>query len=699
MPCKPLVKFALIFGILLNTTQIEAQYSIALSEYMPINLNSRANLDLQFAPWIELQNIKNIDMQLERYSLLFVSKNNTKLVQLPEFNLFAGGVVTVWIANSSELFIPITSELQILVDQFTGTEDVYIVDNQSFEKVDSIILPTSLEDGMVAGKSAFGQDKTHIYSIDFATFETSTTYLANFQNISPKAGFPPADSDPNACVSFKGKLWIFGGWNLDSATGNFGSKSYIWNSNDGTKWTLINTNIPFSHYSSFIAFNDTMWVYTNFTIFSSTDGINWDNRGETPYPFFGERCIMKVVGEKIYYIGGNKSGFSLDGINFTFSENTVPERFWGSLQYIGEQLFFFGGQNIETEIYYNDCWTSTDGLNWQIVTPTAEWPARKWFMSDSFLGCIWVFGGYNANNLNEGKTANMNDIWYSKNGIDWLPYSPLHSFGIRHASYHTQKDDKFWIFGGFDNYEKHGFYNDVWTFEPKSLFLKDGAFPSLSESWTYAPLGKGPSPKNLDSIENSNFYISGHVTNFPIPQKLTGKNNQLFIGNGFDSASSTFTNEFLSNLPIYVSPGSSIIFRNISSFPEFTTLKNSSLVFDDCQNLKMPYRGYWNLGIKHSKIGFFPNISVRGNLLMEDLNLPKLQNGVNIELFGNLSIGNFPVGLRDVKILGANKNDQIISTIYPDKIVEIDKLILQKPSGNFILNGQIKILESLKVEN
>ncbi|MFC1838664.1 metallophosphoesterase [Thermodesulfobacteriota bacterium] len=109
----------------------------------------------------------------------------------------------------------------------------------------------------------------------------------------------------------------------------------------------------------------------------------------------------------------------------------------------------------------NDVWYSTDGINWIQATESASWPGRLQHSSVVYDGKMWVMGGYQ---YSDGTFTQMNDVWYSYDGINWT--CATNSAGWDARSGHTSivYDGKMWVMGG-----KHRIGNsyysrrDVWS--------------------------------------------------------------------------------------------------------------------------------------------------------------------------------------------------------------------------------------------
>ncbi|MDD2716659.1 MAG: hypothetical protein PHW04_12275 [Candidatus Wallbacteria bacterium] len=133
------------------------------------------------------------------------------------------------------------------------------------------------------------------------------------------------------------------------------------------------------------------------------------------------------------------------------------------------KLWMTGG--FDNGTYYNDVWSSDNGISWTQVTPNAGWAGRYGHSSVVFDNKMWVFGGYVAASPNY-----TNDVWYSVDGTNWIQATANAGWAIRYYQTSVVFDNKMWVMGGWG----YGptYYNDVW-------YSTDGI------SWTQASANAG----------------------------------------------------------------------------------------------------------------------------------------------------------------------------------------------------------------
>ncbi len=310
-------------------------------------------------------------------------------------------------------------------------------------------------------------------------------------NITMKAPF--AVRDGAGALVYKNKLWLLGGWNP-------GDKKHfpricnneVWNSTDGLHWNLIKQNTYDKNYdplkdwegrhtAGYVVYKDQMWIvggdanqghYQN-DVWNSSDGKSWNRLSPKDVPW-APRALHYTLAfkDKIWVIGGQtmpafgpaKEIFyrdlwnTTDGIQWKKVEPKEP--YWSARGMIGgnvvfkDRMWILGGGTYDTPTtpkrnYYNDVWSSADGINWKQHTKAAPWYPRQYHDVAVFDGRMWVMEGYNA------KGGNRNDVWHSDDGVNWheLPDTP---WKARHAASVFVYDNGLWMVTG------NNFESDVW---------------------------------------------------------------------------------------------------------------------------------------------------------------------------------------------------------------------------------------------
>ena len=234
-------------------------------------------------------------------------------------------------------------------------------------------------------------------------------------------------------VVYKGKMWIVGG---DGNQGHY--QNDVWNSADGKTWTLVNKDRPVPwgprvlHYT--FVFKDKIWVIGGQTIppiapeeeifhrdiWTTTDGVKW-NRVQPVEPYWAQRGMIGgsvVFKDRVWILGGG-----------TYDTPKVPRR-----------------------KYYNDVWSSADGVHWKRHIENAAWPPRSYHDVAVFDGRMWVLEGHHM------KGGNRKDVWHSADGVTWheLPDTP---WKPRHAASVFVYDKALWMVSG------NNMQRDVWKLD------------------------------------------------------------------------------------------------------------------------------------------------------------------------------------------------------------------------------------------
>ena len=312
--------------------------------------------------------------------------------------------------------------------------------------------------------------------------------------VTNKAAFAPRDGA--GALVFGGKMWLLGGWNPgDKAHFPRICNNEVWNSADGGTWTLVkpNTFLDSSfdpaadwegrHTAGYVVYKGKMWIiggdvnqrHYQGDVWNSTDGKTWTwvNKGR-PVPW-GPRALhyTLVFRDKIWVIGGQTMpAFSpadelfyrdiwtiTDGVEWSRVEPAEP--YWSARGMIGgsvvfkDEIWILGGGTYDTpktptRNFYNDVWSSSDGVRWKRHLESAPWEPRQYHDVAAFDDRMWAMEGYYK--------SNRNDVWYSSDGVHWheLPGTP---WKPRHAASVFVHDNALWMVAG-NNME-----SDVWKLQ------------------------------------------------------------------------------------------------------------------------------------------------------------------------------------------------------------------------------------------
>ncbi|MGI6208873.1 MAG: hypothetical protein ACOYEW_11765 [Anaerolineae bacterium] len=300
--------------------------------------------------------------------------------------------------------------------------------------------------------------------------------------VNEQAAFAPRDGA--GALSFRGRMWLLGGWNpRDKVHFPHICNSEVWSSADGREWQLEAEKAPWEgrHTAGYAVHRGRMWIiggdanqghYQN-DVWSSEDGVHWDLvcdrvpwadrvlhytvvHDDHLWVIGGQSMPIKVPGPDIFY---NDVWCSQDGVNW---ERVLEHAPWPARGMIGGsavkdgRIWLLGGGTYDTPTirsrkFYNDVWSSADGVHWQQHLESALWHPRQYHEVAVWDGRLWVLEGYDGH-------SNRNDVYYSADGIHWheLPSTP---WAPRHAASVFVHNDALWMVAG------NNMTSDVWRLE------------------------------------------------------------------------------------------------------------------------------------------------------------------------------------------------------------------------------------------
>ncbi len=127
------------------------------------------------------------------------------------------------------------------------------------------------------------------------------------------------------------------------------------------------------------------------------------------------------------------------------------------------QLWILGGWYDSFSAPPRDVWSSEDGVTWKEVLHEAPWKYSDLPMATEFRDQLWLMGGWYNGRL-EGHGA-TNEVWSTENGTEWKLVTPSAGWTPRLAAGLVSFQDKLWIAGGTENYyfgDERSLKNDVW---------------------------------------------------------------------------------------------------------------------------------------------------------------------------------------------------------------------------------------------
>ncbi len=304
--------------------------------------------------------------------------------------------------------------------------------------------------------------KYTFYCVIFINSFTVSAQKYEWSRISERTQFSPRDSSPDACLVFNGKYFVLGGWRFNGT--EWKSYSDVWESEDGVNWQLLNSSPPYSHYSSFVVFNRKIWAFSERSYYSD-DGKEW-KEVTTSIPMEVHNRVT-VFKNRLWYQKNRLIMSSSDGLTWRIETEQAPwqEREEVKMIVFKAKLYLLGGSvnyNTGNDFYYNDIWVSSDGRKWKEIVKNAEWPGRYWFSLEVFDNKLWLFGGWDYHQQNNGEFGNLNDIWVSSDGKSWENLKFKVIWPSRHAVFTWTDKNGLWMSSGYGHGGITRLYNDVW---------------------------------------------------------------------------------------------------------------------------------------------------------------------------------------------------------------------------------------------
>ncbi|NCF68909.1 MAG: hypothetical protein GWP61_23355 [Chloroflexi bacterium] len=145
---------------------------------------------------------------------------------------------------------------------------------------------------------------------------------------------------------------------------------------------------------------------------------------------------------------------------------------------------------IPASNFFNDVWSSTDGRSWQQLTENAPWQGRSGLSAIVFKGWIYILGGGTGDDSAIGGTGRVlfNDVWRSRDGASWELVTDSAEWPARAGAAVVEKNGYLYLLGGEDGFlcdfvtGSCPYFNDVWR-------SRDGA------SWELVTDSAGWSPR------------------------------------------------------------------------------------------------------------------------------------------------------------------------------------------------------------
>jgi hypothetical protein len=145
----------------------------------------------------------------------------------------------------------------------------------------------------------------------------------------------------------------------------------------------------------------------------------------------------------------------------------------------GGAMFVLGGQDFgfPTSNFYNDVWSSQNGVDWTEQTPDAGWEPRAGLRAVTYRNEIYIFGGsqFDDEAILPGPSGPAriyyNDVWKSADGATWQEMTANAPWEPRAGAVVVVKDDFMYLLGGEAGFLcdtqaepdcELPYFNDVW---------------------------------------------------------------------------------------------------------------------------------------------------------------------------------------------------------------------------------------------
>jgi hypothetical protein len=186
----------------------------------------------------------------------------------------------------------------------------------------------------------------------------------------------------------------------------------------------------------------------------------------------------------------------------------LPDAPWAARAYFqavtkGAQMYVLGGQNFKAgpdcppgvpscSEFFNDVWSSRDGIEWERATANAGWAGRAGLSAVVHRGAIFVLGGSvnDDSSITGGPPARIyfNDVWMSYDGRQWKRVTEKAPWKARAGAAVVAEGGWIYLLGGEEGFvcipggPCPPYFNDVWR-------SRDGA------RWELVTAAAGWSPR------------------------------------------------------------------------------------------------------------------------------------------------------------------------------------------------------------
>ncbi len=198
----------------------------------------------------------------------------------------------------------------------------------------------------------------------------------------------------------------------------------------------------------------------------------------------------------------------------TSNATTTPgfdKRILHSSTTFNNKIWVIGGLSLNSPSPLNDVWSSEDGIDWNLVTASADFAPRNGHKTFAFDNKLWLIGGF-VNGV-----GNTKEVWNTDDGITWNLVSPEAGFSSNSLEDLVVFDGKMWVINGevwfsedglvwslaHDDFDLRGsttvFQNKLWSIE------ENGTAIHVSEDgfeWTTLDTNISPIISSFNNMDN-----------------------------------------------------------------------------------------------------------------------------------------------------------------------------------------------------
>lgn len=314
----------------------------------------------------------------------------------------------------------------------------------------------AVQDTVGQGQGTYCYNSTN-YTIAANTLhQTNMVYGSDWTS----SNAPWSGREAFGTVVFDNKIWIFGGIIGSSTDANdvwSSSDGVVWTQvTTSASWSPRHSSVYLVYAGRIWIIGGQTQAGVGFTdVWSSPDGITWTQAtnsanfgtplsGNTGVSFNGKMWVFSYSGT------ASNSWYSIDGITWTQASANIavtPRVQATATAYNGKMWIISGYQQSPSAVDVNDAWYSTDGVTWTAATTSAPWTGRRFSSLLVFNNRMYIIAGYNSN----VSPYYFNDVWSSSDGVTWVQTSIGTAFTARYGHGTAALNSTMFILGGVDS--------------------------------------------------------------------------------------------------------------------------------------------------------------------------------------------------------------------------------------------------------